>query len=1379
MKHAFLKLALFAFLFLGILGPHPVFAQDGLPLDSLRFYAPFDDHARGVLLPMRAGIEASEVAEFATGKVGQAASVPAGSGLDFAPLIRFLSHEEGTVAVWLKINWEPSETATRLLIDLGRFASLRRWREQQFLTYSLWYHHLDEKHDYSCTWSLDGWGAGQWRHVALTWSWKDKRRVLFVDGEPVRTSSINRIPNIITLFRIGPDAELADELYAFDCALTAAEVKQLHEAGVRGRPACPIQDIPKAAGASARIPVGEREPPPAFVNWSFDGAEQRDNGQRGEITMHGWWRWQCGESPYKPPASPHWLYRKVPNQSHYGESFPVLDKERQSVPASDSRVGSKSLAKMPQWCEREFGVPKTWRGRRIILALDSLIHESAIYLNGELLAALPKLNLGGDYDITDKLRWDVPNRLTLFSSGVDGDISLRSVPVTAQIQDAWLVTSWRRKEATVRLEMDLAKDETVRTVVRIFDGGKNEPAKQFEGIGEMCVGSTNLSLSTSWPEAQPWSPKHPKLYTYTVTVYDRDDVILDETLPQRFGFREIWMAGGDFYLNGKPFHFIGHSNAHLTAASEIGDADYVRYSLEQWRKAGVNTVTPWQGTARFPTFHPLLDIADEMGMVMFPLTGIPTGEHTSLASLGTERRKKLYARYIRRYRQHPSVLCWMVGVGAHNFDFCPGAMDGRFSPKIEKEKPLRALWDFCRTVDDTRPCFGLSSGDLAPVWTSMAYQGFGVELQERENWPLRWATKRHKPLMPCEFSLPYYRDWFARGVGRTSRSHVNPAATRCLATEFGAMFLGSKAYANETPDYLKTIGSIPGSPTRSWAYENVKSLFADTLKAWRAYGISFVYHAEIPYFFTGDAPTFPLATDHDPRRKVATPESLRSSLQARDELSAFGKRVREATEPLMAFIGGPGGQFTRKNHAFWAGENVEKALVVVNDTEKGADITAEWTLQTADGETIAKGTVSTSVPAGRRDVKTCVIRFQVPSVDQRTDCILSVSALANGVTRVAVRPFALTVFPRPAPPAEPAPAFCLFDPVGDTREALRVLGVASRELPDRLDSAHLLVIGRHALEQDEYRTRLKKAGFDQALRQGMRVLIFEQGAPEWEGTVMGLRLKRLSTRRTFVRCPKHPVLQGLANADFHHLRGDSDLIGAYAEPASLPKTYPTYFWHWGNDNIVATYVIEKPQVGAARALVDCGFDLAESALLEIAVGEGIMMFCQIDVTNRIGKDPASTALARNLLRNLSAAKRTASGSSYEDLLARNRPKQNVDGYLSPVPKIGGLHGGNVFFRKKLRVPAFDATSASPLFLRVRDKKGGAWITSLSGAKLNTPWQQAKRARIETVLRFVNGERVATGPELASFTDRDRLYPHTWNKIPGMSYAFDPYTYYRW
>lgn len=1357
---------------------------------GLVFYAPLDGHSRGVLLPHQAGIESGPGIEFMDGQVGQAAIVPKETALTY-PIEQFLSNEEGSVAVWVLTDWDPAEAATRVLVDLGRFASLRRWQEQPYLTYSFWYHHIDEKHDYGCTSALAGWESGQWRHLAITWSWQAEKRALYIDGQQVREAPIHRHPNVITTFRIGPDAKAADELCVYSHALTPDEVRSLYEKGAKARTACDITEIPKACGAILELPADERPDPPDYVNWSFEGAEQRENGLRCEVTLHGWWRWQRGQTPYEPPAAEQWLYRKIPAQSHYCESFPPRDDSFSIVPASDPRRGSQRLDNVAQWCEREFSIPSTWSERRLELDIDSLVHQGAVYLNGRLLDALPQLNLGGDYDITELVTRDQPNRLTIFSSGVDGSISLRSLPADPRIDDAWLVTSWRRKRVTARVQVVSPTTRELRCEVHILDDSTDRTVQALATTKTVAAGQTELILSQRWSDATPWSLEQPHLYRYRIRLLSEDGRERDETLPVRFGFREIWIDGGDFLLNGRPIRFVGHSNSHLTAAAELGDSKYVRYSLEQWQKAGLNAVTPWQGQSRYPTLHPLLDIADEIGMAMFPVIGLPSGERGGETPELRAGWHRLYRRYIRRYRQHASVLGWMVGGGSHGFDFCPAALDGRYGTELDQAPPLRRTWAFVEGLDSTRPTFGLSNGDIGPVWTSMAYQGFDVDLQERENWPLLWSKHRRKPLMPCEFSLPYYRDWFARTRRRSGRANYAPENTQCLATEYGAMFLGPTAYESEPEKYLASIQTSPGLPLESTACLHTKLLFADTLQAWRAYGMSFVYHAEVPWLFTGSVPDLPSVKDLDPRRWGATPENLHGSLQARDELSEFGQRVRAATAPVLAFIGGANGQFTRKDHAFWSGERIEKALVVVNDTDECVRLQVRWRLEHVNGLPASGSDNATSGPSvhgdltlrvdpGHRETRKAAIRLRAPQVETRSDWRLVIEAQTPSGDRIPVRPFAITVFARPAPNQDRfAPGLMLFDPIGDTRNALDRLSVTTVPWSGQLSPQTRLVIGRHVLEDPNNMAALEAAGFDDAVQGGMRVLVFEQAAAGWEGTLLGLRLKRIATRRTFVRCPRHPVLAGFRQSDLQFLRGDSDLIEARSEPEEPPTSYPLHFWHWGNDHIAATYAIEKPQVGACRALLDCGVDLAESAILETARADGLLVFCQLDVTNRAGRDPVSTRLVRNLVRYLADGRLPAPAPSLEALARKYPPQDQVEGYTSPAPDLPGIHAGDLFFREKLRLPAFAADSATPLFASVQEGDRTFRTTSLTGATLTSGWQQAKRARIEAALRFLNGQRCELGPTCEHADDPDRLYPHRWNRIEAMDEEFDPYVYWRW
>ena len=62
--------------------------------------------------------------------------------------------------------------------------------------------------------------------------------------------------------------------------------------------------------------------------------------------------------------------------------------------------------------------------------------------------------------------------------------------------------------------------------------------------------------------------------------------------------------------------------------------------------------------------------------------------------------------------------------------------------------------------------------------------------------------------------------------------------------------------------------------------------------------------------------------------------------------------------------------------------------------------------------------------------------------------------------------------------------------------------------------------------------------------------------------------------------------------------------------------------------------------------------------------------------------------------------------------------------------------------------------------------------------MKTDWQRAKVARIESALRFANGQRSLDGPALESFEDSGKLYPHRWNRLPGLG-DIDPYVYWRW
>jgi hypothetical protein len=79
-------------------------------------------------------------------------------------------------------------------------------------------------------------------------------------------------------------------------------------------------------------------------------------------------------------------------------------------------------------------------------------------------------------------------------------------------------------------------------------------------------------------------------------------------------------------------------------------------------------------------------------------------------------------------------------------------------------------------------------------------------------------------------------------------------------------------------------------------------------------------------------------------------------------------------------------------------------------------------------------------------------------------------------------------------------------------------------------------------------------------------------------------------------------------------------------------------WRCGNRGNVASVHIEKPPRGDFLPILDGGFSLQYSPLMEYREGRGLVLFCQLDVTGRSEQDPAADTLARRILSYVAAWK---------------------------------------------------------------------------------------------------------------------------------------------
>jgi hypothetical protein len=334
--------------------------------------------------------------------------------------------------------------------------------------------------------------------------------------------------------------------------------------------------------------------------------------------------------------------------------------------------------------------------------------------------------------------------------------------------------------------------------------------------------------------------------------------------------------------------------------------------------------------------------------------------------------------------------------------------------------------------------------------------------------------------------------------------------------------------------------------------------------------------------------------------------------------------------PLLVWIAGKPDRFTSKDHLFLPGETVEKQLIVINNSRVTTRAEATWALalpRPSAGQThlVVETGQQTRVP----------LRVALPADLAPGDYKLT-GKVAFDTGEVQTDEFIIHVLPQ-RPPPRTETRIALFDPKGETGDLLRALGIRFQAVESTADLGALdvLVVGKGALTLDGPMPGIRR------VRSGLRVLAFEQTAGVLEQR-LGFRVTEYGLRNVFPRIPDHPALSGLLAENLRDWRGAATLLSPRLKYELNPKFNGaptvtwcgmpvTRAWRCGNQGSVASVLIEKPARGDFLPVVDGGFSLQYTPLLEYREGMGVVIFCQLDVTGRTEREPAAERLAANLV----------------------------------------------------------------------------------------------------------------------------------------------------
>jgi hypothetical protein len=535
------------------------------------------------------------------------------------------------------------------------------------------------------------------------------------------------------------------------------------------------------------------------------------------------------------------------------------------------------------------------------------------------------------------------------------------------------------------------------------------------------------------------------------------------------------------------------------------------------------------------------------------------------------------------------------------------------------------------------------------------------------DWFETWATKGVKPMFTCEYGGPFTWDWtMYRGWFKGQRSFGNAKVQWefCFA-EWNAQFLGDRAFQLSEPEKANLRWEAKqfraGSQWFRWDYpyeigsrvfddrHAVMGMYmADNWRAFRTWGLSANSPWEHGHFWklrdgmNRNALT-PLKTDWESlQRPGFSPDYLRERYEKIEMAyersdwvpAASAQALLRNNMPLLAYIAGPAAHFTSKDHNFYTGETVEKQLVIINNSRETVSCDCEWSLALPQA---ASGSKKISVKTGEQE--RIPLSFGLPTGLAREKCeLIATTKFNTGETQKD----SFIIHIENQPPAYPPKLvgnIALFDPKGETSKLFAAMGALGQfqtvDAKANLAAFDTLIVGKGALPLDGPAPDIAR------VRDGLKVIIFEQASDVLEKR-FGFRVAEYGLRQVFKRVPDNPLLAGLDAENLRDWRGEATLL-----PPRLKYTHSQKFngapavkwcdievtrlWRCGNRGSVASVLIEKPARGNFLPILDGGYSLQYSPLMEYREGKGMVLFCQMDVTGRTENDPAAKRLAGNIV----------------------------------------------------------------------------------------------------------------------------------------------------
>ena len=399
-----------------------------------------------------------------------------------------------------------------------------------------------------------------------------------------------------------------------------------------------------------------------------------------------------------------------------------------------SRLSPRGFKEMGiGWYRYELTPKAEWKGKRIVLDFQGIMLVGDVYLNGKRIGGTDYGYLGFDIDLSKLLKWGQVNEIIVKadtgkpnnSRWYTGGGLFRDVNLIVTDKNLYFprhplfIRTVNNKEIKIRaniLNLQKTKKPQIPVEVKILNAeGKVVTLQKSDLHFNAKWRDREYELpSISLEDAKLWSPDSPYLYTAEVTLYDNEGNIADQ-IREPFGIRTIEMnPEKGLLVNGKKVLLKGYANHHTLGA--LGAAAYPRAiekRLKLMKEFGMNHIR----TSHNPYSEDFLKLCDKYGILVVDelydkwLTQY-AGGRVEWESLW----QKDIPEWVKRDRNHPSVILWSLGNELQQYSNLPFNDWGVTAYKLQKELLHR--------YDDTR----LSTVAMHPRYRNLETDSIPADL---------------------------------------------------------------------------------------------------------------------------------------------------------------------------------------------------------------------------------------------------------------------------------------------------------------------------------------------------------------------------------------------------------------------------------------------------------------------------------------------------------------------------------------------------------------------------------------------------------------------------------------------------------------------------